>query len=144
MAGRLKGQEVEIGVMQDSVVLRSVTAIKSADLNWELEQLEEGYLGETTMRYDTIYNGVSGSMEFHCDNFAIFELIKKILDRARRREPGLSLTIKFRATLDDGTQALIAVPDPSWGQIPMSVGGRKDFVSFKLDFKASDAFVVRS
>lgn len=141
---RVKGQEVTVSVQQDGVVGPSINAVKQASLSWNFEKLEEGYLGETSNRYDTVFNGVSGDLEFHIDHSAIFNMIEAILNRARRREPGISLTIKMKVTMGDGRVVMLAIPDPAWGEIPMSIGGRKEYVSFKLDFSASQAFVIRS
>ncbi len=58
MAQRIKGQEIEVRLIVDGVLQSTLTDIRSFEVTPKLEKLEEQYLGETTMRYDEIFNGL--------------------------------------------------------------------------------------
>ena len=65
MAQRIKGQETEISMVVDGVVMSATTTIRTLEIAAKTEIKEEGYLGETTNRYDEIFNGVRGHIDRH-------------------------------------------------------------------------------
>ena len=139
MAQRIKGQEVEIVVLDNGEPVQNLTTARSLEVAWKTEQLQEGYLGETTDRYDTIYKGIRGRVEFHFSGPQIFDLIKSIVDKARRRTPGQKINIKATLNFPDGSRARIVIPDAEFGEMPVSFGDRTSYGTFSLDFGASDA-----
>lgn len=138
MGQRVKGQEVEISVTVDGAVQETLNLARSIELEWKTETLQEGYMGETTDRYDTIYKGLSGKIEFHFDTAAPFNMIQKIVNKARRREPGTRINIKATVNFPGGERAKILVKDAEFGPLPINFGSRADYGTFSLSFAASD------
>jgi hypothetical protein len=139
MAQRIKGQDNELVLLTDGVPTENLMA-RSTELRWKLEILQEGYLGETTDRYDTIFKGIGGRMELHFDSPAMFELVERVVDKARRRTPGTRFNLKSTLNFPSGRRGRLVVPDLEWGEIPMAFGSRSDFGTITLEFAASEAF----
>lgn len=135
---RIKGQEVEIRIVRGGEELTSITDIRSFEMAAQLELLSEGYLGETTDRKDEIYRGFRGSMELHFENGEILELMRSIIDRARRREAGLQINIRATLNFPNGDTQGILLRDCFFGEIPMSFVTRSDYGSVSLSFEGSD------
>ena len=141
---RLLGQNVSIFIIQDSAPLTEVTCIKSFSFTYETEIKSEGYLGEFTERKDSVFKGVKMDMEIHTNNHSIFKLIKSAVDKAKRRTPGTRINIKATMTWPNGDVARVTFPDVEFGAFPVSVGGRAEYVSVKVDGACSDASAVLS
>lgn len=139
---RIKGQEVEICIVSGNTPLETITDIRSFELTAQLEILREGYLGETTDRRDEIYKGVKGRMELHFENDDIVALTRQIIDRARRREPGLKINIKATLVFGNGDRPRINIPNAFFDAIPMNFSGRGEYGVVTLDFEAEDYSVV--
>lgn len=104
---------------------------------------EEEYLNETTKRFDTIFNGVKGKTQHHFDRPEPFNVIRAIINKARRREPGTQFNL--RATLNFaqlGQRARIVFRDCEFGALPIEFGSRSDYGSFSLDFACSEAQIL--
>ena len=144
MAQRIKGQEVEIVMLVDGAPRENLTYAKSIDINWQTERTQEGYLGETTDRYDTVFKGVQGSIEFNFDSVEVFNMISMIVDKARRREPGTRFNIKAALNFPNGSKALIVIQDAEFGELPISFGSRSDYGTFSIDYGASEASIIPS
>lgn len=142
MSLRIKGQEISLLLIINGVVAQTVTNIKSANVNFQTEVLKEGYLGQTTDQRDSIFHGISGDLEIHNDNSGIFGVVAAIVDKARRRTPGTVINVQMRFAYPNGQRALVIIPDVEFGEIPISIGSRSDYVSFKLPFEAAEAQVI--
>lgn len=140
--GRLLGQNCALIIVQDGVPVQEVNCIKSFSFTFELEMKDEGYLGETTNRKDSVFKGVKMDMELHSTNNKTFQLIQSAIDKARRRTPGTVINIKASMTWPNGDVARVTFPDVSFGDFPVNVGSRTDYVSFKMDAACSEARVV--
>ena len=141
-AQRILGQNVSIVIIKDSVPLQELNCIKSFSFTFELEMKDEGYLGETTNRKDSVFKGVKFDMELHTNNKRIFEFVKDAIDTARRRTPGIRINIKASLTYPNGDLARITFPDCEFGDFPFSIGSRTDYVNVKIDGACSEANVV--
>ena len=86
--GRILGQNASIILIQDGAPLQEVSCIKSFSFTFELEMKDEGYLGETTNRKDSVFKGVKLDLEMHSTNGKTFDVIQAMIDKARRRTPG--------------------------------------------------------
>ena len=139
MAQRIKGQEVEVILLVDGVPQDSITDVRSFSIELQTEIMSEGYLGETTNRRDSIFNGVSGSIELHIENAAIFDLFTSIVDKARRRTPGTRINLKATLAFPNGQRKRIIVPDAEFGAMPLNFGSRSDYGTVSLNFEAPDA-----
>lgn len=142
MAQRIKGQEVEVVILQDGLPQDNLTFARSIELTFKTDMLQEGYLGETTDRYDTIFKGVSGRLEFHFDSATPVAIVNSIVDKARRRVPGTRFNIKAVLNFPSGRRARVVVRDVEFGELPIKFGGRADYGTFNLDFGASEAQVL--
>lgn len=145
MAGnRIKGQEVDILLLENGQMVGSLSAVKSFEMKFQLEIMSEGYLGERTERKDSIFKGVSASMEVNHDDRAALGLFARIVEKAKRRVPGATINIKATLNYPDGTRARIIIPDVEFGEIPVNFGSRSDYGTTSLDMEASEARVILS
>ena len=142
MAQRVKGQEVETIILIDSVPQDSLSYARSIEMTFKTEIKEEGYLGETTQRYDTIFNGLSGKVTYHYDSPDIFNLITAVVDKAKRRTPGTRINVKATINFPSGRRARVVIKDVEFGPLPVSFGGRADYGELQVDFAASDAVAL--
>jgi hypothetical protein len=139
MAQRIKGSEVGLILTSPDGREDSIDAIGSLTLTVQVELLTEGYLGETSNRRDEIFNGVEGSLDVHLERGAYFTLVEKIKDRAARRTPAadrFDLMAVFQFPNGDRRRAVVR--DVHFGEIPIEVGGRGDYVSSTINFGAED------
>jgi len=139
---RIKGQEVEVIIVEGGQPLNTIRDVRSFDISAQLEILSEGYLGETTDRRDEIYRGFSGSMELNFENPDILDFTRRIVDRARRREPGLVINVKATLQFPSGKRTRVLLKDVFFGEVPMSFGSRSDYGTVSLSFEGSDYSVL--
>lgn len=139
MAGaRIRGEDVEVLMLVGGVPKTQVTTIRSFEVTAMISNTQEGYLGEVSDRFDDIYTGMSGSIEFHYDNANVFDVIQQIIDRARRRSPGVTFTVKAALKFPNGQRKRVILQDVFFEDIPLSFGSRSDYGSVKLSFKCSE------
>ena len=141
-SNRIKGQEVEILLVVDGQIQDTITDVRSFEVAAKLETKEEAYLGEKTNRYDEIFNGVRGRLELHFETASVFDLMKSIIDRAKRRTPGTQINIKATLNFPNGDKSRVLISDAFFGEIPIGFGSRSDYGTFGLDFQASDLAVL--
>lgn len=142
MAQRIKGQEVQVLLVQNGVPLDSITAIRDFEFNYQLEIKSEGYLGETANRKDTVYNGIAGKMSMHFESKSVFTLFQSIVDTARRRTPGTKINIKATLAFPNGDRVRVIIPDAQFGEIPVSFGGRTEYGMASLTYEAVEAQTI--
>lgn len=141
---RAKGQEVEIILVANGSPQRNITAIKSLECEFDLEILQEGYLGETTDRSDYVFKGMTGKLEAHIEGKDLLDLLKSIIDNARRRVAGTRINIKASLNLPDGTRPMIVMRDVSFGSTPVNFGGRAEYVAWNTNFRCDSPSIVTS
>ena len=144
MAARIKGQETEVVVIADGVPQTNLTDIKDSEFAFKMEIIQEGYLGQTTDKYDSVFKGVRGKMTLHFDNPDVFTMALKIKDKARRRTPGVKFNLKMTLNFPSGRRARVVIPDVEFGELPFNFSDRSQFVSHSIEFAASDAFALVS
>lgn len=139
---RIKGQEVSLSIVRDGNPT-PVGLAQSATVTVDLERLEEEYLAETSMRYDSIYNGIQIEGDFHIENAEIISFMEAVKLRAERRIGGaLRIDAALTLVFPNGTVKSITLIDLESAEIPFEVGSRKDYVSVKLDMKTSQFKVI--
>lgn len=138
MDQRLKGQEVEIRITQAGVLSTAIKAPASFNETVKFEKKEDGFLGETTNRYDTIYNGVDGSIEFQVSDQEWMLLQQAIQDKARRKTPDVKFNLVRTDFYANGDTPSRTYTDVEFGPQPTSVASRGDFVKVTLDFSCSE------
>lgn len=139
---RLLGQNVSIIIIQDSAPIQEISCIRSFSFTYEQELKDEGYLGETTNRKDSVFKGMKMDMELHTNNNKVFNLIKSAVDKARRRTPGTRINIKCTLTWPNGDVARVTFPDVEFGAFPINANSRTDYVTVKLEAACSEARTV--
>ncbi len=142
MAARIKGQEVEIVLLVDGEPRANFNFAQSLDFTFKNEIKWEGFLGETTMRPDAIFNGVEGKTQHQFDSPEPFNIIRLIINKARRREPGTQFNLRATLNFPKGQKARIVFRDAEFGALPISFGSRQDYGKFSLDFGCSEAQIL--
>jgi hypothetical protein len=142
MAQRIKGQEVSIKVVKDGNIVAEVNDIRSFEVGMQLEVLKEGYLGEFTDRRDDVFRGVSGKMDVHMESGSVFDLFRDLIQRSQRRTAGVTVNIQAQLQFPNGNLKLVNINDCFFGEIPLTVGGRSEYVTFTLNFEAQDVVFV--
>lgn len=137
--GRARGQEVIVLVSKDGDLQARIDTIQDCEVTYNLTNQEEGYLGETANRFDSIFNGVTFRITGHATNRQFAELIAAIRDRAQRRAGGaarvdLSMTIFF----PNGDTVTVLALDCHFSDLPITVGSREDFVQFRMEGKTGE------
>jgi hypothetical protein len=142
VAQRIKGQEVEILIVADGVPATSLFDIKSFEMTFQQEIKTEGFLGETTNRKDSIFNGISARIEAQVENKDFLTFFQTVIDKARRRTPGVQINVQATLNFPNGDRPRINISDVEFGDLPLNFGSRGDYGSVSLTFEASDATVI--
>jgi hypothetical protein len=138
MTQRIKGQEVSVFVAGPDGDEDSFENIGDLEISVNLEILEEGYLGQVANEYDDIFNGVTGKISAHLSRSAYFRFQQKVQDRAQRRTPAdEKFNIGARLSFPNGETARVTIEDVKFGPLPLTVGGRKEYVDVPIDFASS-------
>ena len=137
---RIKGQEVELILMENGSPAQNFSFIRSTELTWQTELIQEGYLNETTDRYDTIFKGVKGKAEMHFDSPDILTLIQRVVERARNRVAGTQWNVKQTLNFPNGRRARILAKDIFFGPFPLNFGSRAAYGAVSIDFACSNAY----
>ena len=145
-AQRIKGQDVEILIVQNGVALdsanNSVRDIRNFDVTPKFEKLEEQYLGETSKRYDEIFHGVDFKMDLHFENPYVLTLIKAIKERAQRRTAGEVINIKATLNFPNGQSPTVILKDCFFEDMPINFGGRSEYGQFTLSGSCTDISTI--
>jgi len=135
---RIKGQEVELIFVEDNNPLPTMIDVKSFEMTAQLEVLKEGYLGETTDRRDSVYRGFAGKMEIHMENRQVLDFMRRLIDKARRRVPGVRINCKATLNYPGGDTARVVLNNLSFGEVPLNFAGRTDYGTISLAFEGED------
>jgi hypothetical protein len=142
MDQRLLGQDVEVLIVNNGTPLTNITAVRSLEATFKFEKKEEGYLGETTDRYDEVYKGIDGKLDFHLENADSLALVGAIRDRARNRRSGIKINVKATFNFPNGSTPRLVFRDIHFGDIPLSFGSRADYGMMSVPWSCDDAKVV--
>lgn len=137
---RSKGQDVRVTLTSPAgtVDVINESGVKSADIAFKMKILDEGYLGEATNRKDDIFEGVSGNIEAHLAKSAYFALVEQVIARAQRRSPAEGVfNMMMSINYGTGQRSRIIVEDVSFGELPVNIGGRDEYVTVRIQFEAS-------
>jgi hypothetical protein len=135
---RVRGQEVSVQVVQNGKIVAELTDVKSFDVEFQLDVMTEGYLGEFTDRRDDMFKGVSGKIEFHVENNAPFDFINAIVQRSQSRVKGTQFNVQSTINLPNGQVKRLLVNDIFFSSIPVNVGSRSDYVTYSLPYEAAE------
>lgn len=138
MSQRLKGQETKLILTGPNGVEEGLADVKSFEAEIDLEILEEEFLGETSNRFDDIFNGVGGNMEVQIESRLFLDFIGRVIDRAQRRLPA---DTKFIATsafaLPNGQRVRLMFEDVFFGPMPIRTPSRKQYTTMRVEWKCS-------
>lgn len=141
---RIRGQEVSLRLTRNGNFEGTLTAIKDFTMQYDFATLEEGYLGETTMRKDDIFNGVSGSFTIEAEGQEVFLFLEAIKARTQNRATVNQNRINATAffTFPNGQTPQILIRDLKFDAAPINVSDRQSYVNVSLSYKAEDARVL--
>jgi len=135
---RVRGQEVSVQVVQDGKIVAELNDVKSFDVEFQLDVMTEGYLGEFTDRRDDMFKGISGKIEFHIENNAPFDFINAVVQRSQSRVKGTQFNVQSTVNLPNGQVKRLLVNDIFFSSIPVNVSGRSDYVTYSLPYEAAE------
>jgi hypothetical protein len=134
---RLKGQECAISITVGGALQTYIDTVQSAEIEFELDLLEEGYLGETSDRVDSVFKLMRVSLTCHLSQGDYLQLADAIVARAQRRAGGApQIDLIGTFAFPNGDLPSILVPDIYFESIPLNIGGRDEFVEMTLSGKA--------
>lgn len=139
---RLLGQNVSLILLQNSTPLEEITCIKSFSSTAQLEMKEEGYLGETTQRFDSVFKGFKMDIELHTTSNKYITLVNQVISRARNRDQNMRMNLKAALRWPNGDRCRATYIDVQFGDIPLNVGSRTDYLTLKFDMACSEATFV--
>jgi hypothetical protein len=141
MAGeRIKGQEVEVMLVIGGRPYNNITAVRSMEVNFDGEIKQEGYLGESTDRFDSVFKGFKGSIELHIESRDALDMAMALTNVSRRRLANVQVNIRATFNFPNGARpARLVLVNAVFGAFPFSIGGRSEYGSLKLDFASSEA-----
>jgi len=135
---RVKGQESTVAFAGPTGEEQGFANVQSFEAELMMEILQEGYLGSTADEFDDIFNGVSGKCELHVSSKEYFRFTQRVQDRAQRRTAASGkFTVKSTFNFPDGTRARLSFEDVKFEGLPLSVGGRKEYVKASVSWKCS-------
>lgn len=141
---RIKGQETSVVIIEDGEPQLIIDTIRNTDISFDLEQQEEGYLGETFNRMDSVFNTMSIKLEAHMSTRDLILLADKIVTRAKRRAGGVvRVDILTTFVFPEGDLIGIGIRDVQFAPIPIGIASRTDYVNQTLDGKASEYELVQ-
>ena len=139
MFERITGQDIAVRIIRDGVLQNEITTVKSVNLVFEMARSEEDYIGETSMRYDSKFNGLAVKMELHSENKQGLLLIQAIVLKAQRRAGGaVRIDIACSLLWPSGDKLSLMAKDVAFADLPFGFDSRKDFGKIELDGKCSE------
>lgn len=139
MFERITGQDIAVRIIRDGVLQNEITTIKSVNLVFEMARSEEDYIGETSMRYDSKFNGLAVKMELHSENKQGLLLLQAIVLKAQRRAGGaVRIDIACSLLWPNGDKLSLMAKDVAFADLPFGFDGRKEFGKIELDGKCSE------
>lgn len=134
---RILGRDVQIRIQRNGAPVTTLTAIKNFTFEVRQRILSEGYLGETGLRQDSIFDEVGGSFTLNPEDKEAQDFQKLIADKAIRRSANEEqITIVFRTTYPNGQITRITIPEVEFDPIPFNMGGRDSYVEMSFNYKA--------
>lgn len=139
---RISGQDTTISILIDDSPVTEITAIRSFDVTWKMMIKSEEYLGETSPRKDSFFEGLSGRIEFDMEGTEALSLVDAIKVRAQNRAISTRISVKTVLQFPDGDRAMVNIPDVHFSDIPMNFGSRTDYGRMTLSWEADNGRIV--
>jgi len=137
---RLRGEQVEVQVTMNGVPVKSVTSVKSCEIEAMMDAKEEEFLGETTVRVDDIFKGVRFRLEVQLDTGDVTDLLQAIIGRARRDSAHINkkFDIKAICTFPNLQARTVSLMDVVFEGLPVNTGGRSEYSTLTLSGRGAD------
>lgn len=142
VSSRIRGQEVSLAIVRDNQLEAELIDIQNFNYSVQSETKVQGYLGETGNRTDDIFNQVKFDMELNIHSNDWGGFVRAVVDRQKRLTPDIQFNISAVFTYANGQQTIINIQDAKFGEIPVNVPARADYVKFKLDGMADNISIV--
>ena len=137
----IKGQEVLLLLLAGTEVQQQFTHITDFSLTFQIELIEENYVGMTSAEFDEVFKGVHGDMTLQMWNKEVFTFVERVLSKAQRRTPGETFSFKAKFKFPGGGEVRLLLPDIHFGEIPFS-GNRTQHSTMKVSFACSGARLI--
>jgi len=133
----LEGQEITIRAITDGDVVSELVFVTSFNDSADQEIKQNDYLGEPFARFNDVFIGYSGDLEFHVLTAAWIDWEKTLTARAQRANPAITFAVVRVDNFSDGTNLTHTYEDVAWAARPTSIASRGDKVKVKASFKCS-------
>jgi len=140
--GRLRGRDTEVLIIRDGEVESSIVDVKDFSLEPKQDVLSEAYLGSGSEMKDEDYKGAGFSLTLHVRSADPLNLVRRLIDRAKRKVPTFQVNIKTTLNYPDGTRHRVILPDCSFGAMPLNIGGKAEYATVTLNGEVDDFDVI--
>ena len=137
---RVKGLNTEVLMAGPNGLYENITAIRDHELEFIVDVIQEGYLGEASSRRDDIFDGVRGNFTVHIEDPEVFKFVRSLIARSRSQYPdnSVSFAIETHVKFSDTSVEIIRIPNVHFTNVPVSMSGRKDYVTMRLSYESGD------
>jgi hypothetical protein len=140
---RLRGDQCLIRLVQSATGVAETTwnAVATIDVTSKNSILEEEFLGESSKRYDAIFEGFGMSCEVQMFGKDEQDLEDAINAKNARRGAAAAqrFDISLTTSYPSGQVTTRVLEDVEFGEIKTSVGGRAEFVKMSFEGACSSA-----
>lgn len=139
MAQRLKGQDTIVSILKDGDLQARIDSVQSCEVSFDLDLLEEDYLGDVASRFDAIFKGCTVRITIHHTNRQAIDMIDAIVKKAQRRAGGATqIDVATTLVFPNGDLVTIGLIDVSFGPTGVNTGGRAEYTESSFEGKSSD------
>lgn len=135
---RLKGQDVTIIVVQNSVVQDTLNCVKNFNGELSFEVLTAKYLGEKTNRTDMIFNGAKFDFELDTYTQDWISFVQAAQAKAKRTAPNNVFNITGVFQYPNGDTPAMLFADASFGPMPINTADRGSYLKHKIQGASDD------
>ena len=144
VSSRIRGQEVQLAIVRDGQLENELVDIQNFNYSVQSETKMQGYLGEPGNRTDDIFNNVKFDLELNIHSSDWGPFIRAVVDRQQRRTPDVVFNISAVMNYANGQQTIVNIQDAKFGEFPMNVPARGDYVKIKIDGVADAVSITES
>lgn len=141
---RIKGQEVSLSIMRAGQLENDLTDITNFNATLKLSKLQQGFLGETVDRYDEKFDGADIDFELQLHSQDWIDYVVAVISRARRQAPDLLFNVSATMFFPNGQTPVLTFHDIKFGDFPLNVSARGDYVKLKINASTSDVDFQKS
>ena len=132
MAQRIRGSECSLNIVRNNALEAEFTDIQNFNVTFQVEMIQQGYVGETTDRYDEVFKGCKLDFEMHCHSSDFLVFTQALEDRARRKTPNIVINAVATLFFANGQTPTVTFMDLYFGEVPINIPGKAEYVKVKL------------